>query len=654
MNVSKILSITALLLVCPTIQAARQPSATVSEIARYVYPNNSTKTPASFTYMPDGTSYLQLVDNRRRIVRFDTATGKEIETIFDCSKTRETTIDDISGFKLSENGTRLIVWRDVKPIYRHSFTASHYVFEIKRNILLPLSTEHPRQQVPVISPDGNMVAFVADNNIYLKKLVYNTEVAVTTDGKVNEIINGVADWVYEEEFKSTGSIAWSPDCSTLCYLKYDESKVPLYSLPVYDSYCTPDKRYALYPGSFSYKYPVAGENNSVVTLHSYDIDNRKTKKIAFEDSRIEYIPRIEYAPVGNQLLVATLNREQNRLEVYTVNPKSTVVKSLLVEESKTWIDPATYEEMVLSKDNFVIRSNRSGYSHLYSYHYSGALNRQLTSGDFDVTDYYGTDDRGNIYFQSTANGPLNRVVQRIDAKTGKTTTLSPEKGTSSASFSPSMNFYTLRYSSSSTAPKYTLVKTLGNKEIRTLEDNSAVMAKFRDLPEKEFITVTSDGYTLNAYMIKPKGFDQSRKYPVIMTQYSGPGSQQVVDSWSVDWQYYAAEAGYIVVCVDGRGTGGRGRDFETVTYKNLGYYETIDQTNAAREIARLPYVDGNRIGMTGWSYGGYETLMCIQAENSPFSTAVAIAPVTDWRLYDSIYTERYMSTPAMNETGYNE
>lgn len=642
----------ALFISLPSAMIAGGENPIIKEIAPFVSPMNRTNSPSRPVYMPDGETYLMKGADGRTIVKYSIATGKEIETIFNCNKTRETSIDSFQGFSVSPDGSRLLIYRNYESIYRHSFKAEYFVFEISRNILLPLSKDHNRQQVPVFSNDGNMVAFVADNNIYLRKLIFNTEIPVTTDGKYNEIINGLPDWVYEEEFKATGSIVWSPDNTTLCYLKYNESQVPLYSLPIYDSYCTPDSRYSLYPGSFTYKYPVAGEKNSIVTLHSYDIDTRKTKNIVFEDSKIEYIPRIAYVPEGTQLIVSTLNREQNRLEIYSVNPKSTVVKSILVEESNTWVEPTTYEDMSLEKNNFVIKSNRSGYTHLYSYAYSGALVKQLTSGDFDVTAYYGKDRLGNIYFQSTASGPINRVISKIDYKTGKTIDITEKEGTSNATFSPGLGYYMLSYSNSHTPPVYKLFATAKNKELRILEENREVGERYKNVVKKEFFTINSDGNQLNAYMIKPRGFSESKKYPVIMFQYSGPGSQQVLNNWAIDWMNYAAEQGYIIVCVDGRGTGGRGRDFTTIVYKNLGHYETIDQTNAARHLASLPYVDGNRIGITGWSYGGYETLMCLSAENSPFKAGVSIAPVTSWRLYDSIYTERYMSTPQINNEGY--
>lgn len=655
MNLKSIISFTILTLSAAPVFA--QNSDIVKEIAPYVYPKNSVKRAPAMQFAPDGLTYYALADKGKRIIQYDTATGKEVAVTLDVEKTRETKIPAIEGFSISEDGSRLMVYRNRRMIYRRSFTAEYYLFEIKRNILLPLSTEHPRQQAPIVSPDGKMVAFVADNNIYLKKLIFNTEVAVTTDGKKNEIINGVPDWTYEEEFATNSSMAWSPDCSTLCFIKYNESKVPLYTMEEYYSYCRPVPEHELYPGTMEYKYPVAGFTNSTVSVHSYDIDNRKLKKVEFEDSNIEYIPRIAYRPESDQLIVTTLNREQTRMEVYSVNPKSTVVKSLLVEQdNKGWLIRPAYEEMVLEKDNFIVYSARSGYSHLYSYSYAGAMTAQLTSGDYNITDYYGKDTAGNIYYQSTSAGPLNRVVSMKEAKTGKIIDLTPADATYSARFAPGMKFYALTSSSVQQAPVVKLIENgKKQKELRVLAENSAITEKFRNLPKREFTTFISDGVELNAYIIKPADFNPSRKYPVIMTQYSGPGSQQVLNTWSVDWHNFAALKGYIVVCADARGTGGRDRAFETIVYKNLGHYETIDHVNVARQVAKLPYVDGGKIGMIGWSYGGYETLMSVSyPDNNPFAAAVSIAPVTDWRFYDTIYAERYMLTPEMNPEGYKE
>ncbi len=632
--------------------SAAAPAISVSDVAEYVYPANKYDRPATFTYMPDGESYLMLSDDGQRIIKYETATGKELGVVIDVANTRDTKISDIDGYILSPDGSKLLVYRNMRYIYRRSFTAEYYVYTIYRNILTPLSTNHKTQMSPVFSPDNRMVAFVADNNIYLKKLDFNTEIPVTTDGERNKIINGVPDWTYEEEFYTTCSMTWSHDNSTLCFLKYNETDVPYYSFPLYEGSCNPIERYALYPGEFSYKYPVAGQPNSKVTVHSYDVDNRKLKRIDLKDGMIEYIPRITYSGTGDRLLVTTLNREQNRMEIYSVNPKSTVIKSILVEESPTWISPETYENMTVESNSFVIISGRSGYDHLYRYSYAGDLMKQLTTGDYDVTAYYGTDALGNIYYQSTVSGPLNRVVTRVDLK-GKATVIGKENGTTSAEFSPAMNYFMLSYSNTTTAPRFSLYNSK-LKELRTVVDNESYSRKYANLPAKEFFTFNSDGYTLNGYMIKPIDFSPSRKYPVIMWQYSGPGSQEVRDSWAVDWYYAAARHGFIVVCVDGRGTGGRGRKFQDVVYKRLGYYESIDQVNAARYVAMLPFVDASRIGISGWSFGGYETLMAISQENAPYAAAVAIAPVTSWRYYDTVYTERYMNTPQANDEGYRE
>lgn len=612
------------------------------------------KSPSHLTYMPDGESYLMLSSDRKKILSYETATGKEIGTILDVTHTRETSIDRIGGFSLSPNGKKLLVYESAEPIYRYSVKAAYYVFEISRNILLPLSTNHPTQISPVFSPDARMVAFVSDNNIYLKKLDFNTETAVTTDGAENQIINGIPDWVYQEEFSTICSMIWSPDNTTLVYLKYNETDVPLYTFPLYEGVCPSLSEYALYPGIFSYKYPLPGVTNSKVTLHSFDIDNRKTKDIVFDDPNIEYIPSIQYGgKTDPRVIVTTLNRDQNRMEVYSVNPKSTVIKSLLVEKPDAWVLPESYENLTLLDESFVIFSPRSGYTHLYEYSYNGTLLRSITSGDYDVTDYYGCDVQGNHYYRSTCSGAINRVVSRIDIK-NKITDLSPVEGVSSASFSPALNYFVLSNSTVSHAPVYKLFNSK-LKELRTLEDNAGVTARYASLPVREFFTIPSaaGNLSLEAYMIKPSNFNSSKKYPVILWQYSGPGASQVMNSWSIGWQQYAAvEQGYIVVCVDPRGSAGKGYSFMTSVYKHLGINETADQCAAARYLASLPYVDGNKIGIAGWSFGGYETLMAVSAKNSPFVAGVAVAPVTSWRYYDSIYTERYMLTPQQNSEGY--
>lgn len=657
----------ALLLAGAAIAASMSPAVAavprldVAGIAKYVYPDNRrcnlTETPA---YMPDGETYLLVSDDSKKIVSYNTADGKETGTVLDAASTRESRLTgDIEGFTISPDGSKLLVWTDSEPVYRRSSKARYYIFEIKRNILRPLSKEEDKQQAPIFSPDSRMVAFVVNNNIRIRKWDYDTEVNVTTDGEHGKIINGIPDWTYEEEFSAVCSMAWSPDNTTLCYLRYNEEEVPWYSLPIYKGYCDADDRYALYPGTFTYKYPVAGEKNSTVTLHSYDVDNRKIKDIKLPDSRIEYIPRIGFGGSDSErLIVTTLNRDQNRMEVYSVNPRSTVAKSIIVEETTGgWLNPMTYEEMQLQDNGIMLFSERSGWNHLYLYTYTGQMLRQITSGNFDVTDYYGTDAAGMVYYQAepyTGNpsDALNRALYRLNTKNGKAEALTPETGWASAEFTPSKNYFTLNYSTATTPPVYTL-RNSKNKVLRTLADNAAYAADYAGAPQKEFLTISSDGNELNAYMIKPAGFDPSRRYPVIMWQYSGPGSQEVFNRWAMDWDIYAAQQGFLVVCVDGRGTGGRGTAFRNIVYRQLGKYETIDQLNAARWVASLPYVNPDAIGIAGWSYGGYETLMCATEANGPYAAAVAVAPVTSWRLYDTVYSERFMLTPQQNGPAYD-
>lgn len=627
-----------------------QRSSFVTELAPFTAPANQPSAPEQYSYLPDGTA-LRMTPDSRTIVKVDLRTGKDGDVLLDLGHTRETTIPDMDGFTISPNGEQILLWRETTPVYRRSFTARYYVYEVRSRLLRPLSAEHAVAQSPVFSPDSRMVAFVAGNNIYIKKLDYNTEVAVTRDGVRNSVINGVPDWTYEEEFTTTCSMAWAPDNLTLSYLRYDESDVPMYTFPLYEGSCNPRPEYALYPGSYSYKYPVAGAVNSRVTLHSYDVETRKIKDIALTAPGIEYIPRIGYGDTPERLVVATLNRDQNRIEIFAVNPKSTVVKSIYVEESKAWIAPETYEQLHLGAKSMVVMSTQSGFSQLYEYSYTGSQLRRITDCSADVTDYYGADARGTHYYQIAAPTPLDRTVCAVDIK-GKVTTISKPEGTSAAAFNPAMDMAVMSHSTAVQPPVYTLVSAAG-KALRTIEDNASYAAAHASLPQKEFFTMPGEGgLTFNGYIIKPAGMQAGKKYPVIMSQYSGPGSQSVLNVWKLDWEQYYATQGYIVVCVDGRGTGGRGREFSDVVYRRLGYYETIDQIAAARYAASLPYADASRIGIYGWSFGGYEALMCASADGCPYAAAVAVAPVTDWRYYDTVYAERYMLTPQQNAEGY--
>ena len=619
----------------------------VKEITPYV--NKAEKTPATFQFIDENT-YAMLSEQKTSIDRYDVTSGKKLETIFSVDNTRQTTIQAIEGFEISADMRKILVWNSTEGIYRRSFKARYFVYDCHSRVLEPLSNEFAITQCAMFSPDSRMIAFVHDNNIYLKKLDYNTQVAVTTDGKVGEIINGATDWTYEEEFQTTALMAFSPDNAVLCYVKTNESDVPSYSLPIYQNNCggNADARYK--PLIQEYKYPTPGENNSTVTVHTYELSNRKTKDITFEDKTIEYIPRIDFVPSG-QLFVTTLNRDQNRMEIYSVHPQTTLSTSVFVEKSDAWILPDTYEKLHIVKDGFVVMSARTGWTHLYKYAFNGSLTRTLTQGEYDVTDFYGQDVAGNVYFQGASPSPIDRTVYRTDIK-GVKTSMTQEGGYASATFSADCRYAVLNYSNYTTPPVYTLVNGSG-KHIRQLEDNEDVKHLIRNQATKEFITVPgNNGLQFNAYVIKPADFNPSKRYPVVMYQYSGPGSQSVLNRWDLSWEYYFASKGIVVFCLDGRGTGGRGTEFMYSVYKNLGHFETLDQLTGARWLANQSWVDSSKIGIHGWSYGGYETLMCLQADNSPFTAGVAIAPVTDWRLYDSVYTERYMLTPQQNLENY--
>ncbi len=625
-------------------------SNTVADIARYVYPAN-TPAKASVVYTPDGEGYIERSDDGKRLTLHKLSDGSEVETIFDLTHTRETTLPDFDDFTLSPDGSRILLWRMAEPVYRRSFDAEYYVYEVRSRLLRPLSQQFARQRDPLFSPDSRMVAFVAEGNIYCAKLDYQTEVPVTTGGSPDGILYGACDWTYEEEFGVTSLMSWAPDNLTLCYVASDQTAVPEYTLPIYSGTCDARSEYALSPGILKYRYPVAGQPNSTVSVHSYDVETRKTKRIDLPGNP-HYIPRIAYGPDQNKLMISTLNRDQNHFELFCTNPRSTVSRSVYSSQSNAWIEPIVYESLWLGNDSFAIADDLDGFTRFHRYSYTGTDMGVLTAPDVDATAFYGIDNNGNAFYQAAAPTPLDRTIYRRDRR-GGFSAIGTASGTASAVFSPTMQYMLMSYSNADTPPVYTLNKADG-RSLRTIQDNAAYAARVLPLKgKKEFFSFDSDGNSLNGYIVKPADFDASRRYPVVMTQYSGPGSQSVLHKWSLDWEDYMVTRGFIVVCVDGRGTGGRGTEFRTCVYRRLGLLETADQLNAARHIASLPYVDSSRIGICGWSYGGYETLMAASADGAPFAAAVAIAPVTDWRFYDTVYTERYMLTPQQNQSGYD-
>lgn len=602
----------------------------------------------------DGETYFLLSADGSRIDKINYKTGAVTETVFDASSARNCPVKKWEGFSISSDETKILLFTNSDKIYRHSFEADYYVFEIKRNNMKPVSA-NGAQQAATFSPDGRMVAFVRDNNVYISKLDYGTEVQVTTDGEANSVINGVPDWVYQEEFSTTSSLAWSPDNSMLAFIRWDESGVPLYNMQFYKGACNPEEKCGLYPCTEGYKYPVAGMPVSKTSVISYDVDNRVLKTMDIPGDGNDYVPQIAFSTVADRLMVMKLNRTQNRLQLFAVNPRSRISKLIYTDESKTWINIEDITRMVRYYENFfVIPSEKTGYNHLYAYSYNGSVLRALTSGQWEVTDYYGYDPALKVhYFQSTQDSPLDRTVSKADAK-GAVTKVSEKKGTNKAFFNSTYTYFINNFNDVSTPDQYIIYNNKG-KLVRELQMNEAYAAKYTapGIPRKEFFTVNANGNICNAYIIKPADFNPSRKYPVIMSQYSGPGSQQVLNSWKFDWEQYAASKGYIVVCVDGRGTGGRGKEWQDIVYMQLGKYETADQIAAAAYMASQSYVDPSAIGIFGWSYGGYETLMAMSRPDSRYAAGVAVAPVTDWRYYDAIYTERFMRTPKENEAGYD-
>lgn len=601
----------------------------------------------------NGEYYYQKSTDGSKIFRIAYKNEANETTIFNSEELKGCKITDWDGYEMSNDETKILLHTDTKMIYRYSYIADYYVYDVKSQRITKL-TDEGGEEIATLSPDNQKVAFVKNNNVYIKNLADGTVTTVTTDGEKNKIINGVPDWVYQEEFGILNSLKWSPSSNTLAFIRFDESEVPMYSMPMYEGNCHPNKDYSLYPGSYDYKYPVAGEKNSVVSVMAYDLASSRLQKMNLPITDNDYVPHIDYGTQDDRLMVSTLNRTQNDLHIYAVNPATAQATEVYAEQSTSWIDSKSANDVMYYDTFFVMPSEKSGYMHLYQYAYDGKLIKQLTSGNENVTEFYGYDKARKQFFYQRTNGPLNRMVESVDA-TGKVTALTDGDGTYSAKFNSNFKYY-IRTFSSQRIPNQYAIYNVNGKKVRDLELNREFAEKYTapTVPQREFITVESDGYKLNGYIIKPVDFDPNKKYPVIMQQYSGPGSQQVLNKWSLDWQEYFATQGFIIACVDGRGTGGREKAFQSVVYQKLGKYESIDQIAAAKYMASLPYVDAKHIGIWGWSYGGYEALMAMSTPGSDYAAGVAIAPVTSWKFYDTIYAERYMRTPQENPDGYRD
>lgn len=652
-KLSNTLSIILLSLFCLPLAAQTVQGPSLDEVVEGKY---AAKRMPDWQSMKDGQSYVTLSDDGRQLQRYDYKSGKLLETVIDLEKTRGEKMERIEGYCFNPQENKLLLWQHASPIYRRSFTADYYVYDRLHNSLEKLS-DQGAQRDATFSPDGRMVAFARDNNLYIKKLDFKTEVAVTTDGEKNKIINGTADWLYEEEFSVTRMYQWTADSRYLCFVRFDESQVREYSFSQY--YCgNPDLdscRY--YPGEVRFKYPRAGERNARVSLHAYQVQYRQVTRLPLSLESDDYLPRLYCTRQANQLAVAVMNRLQNELKIYLVNPKSQLNKLLMSERSESYVDPSYLDAVQFTAKDFTFVSERDGYRHLYLYRLNGTLAGQITRGQDELVSYYGRDTLKNVFYWQGVDGrSWQHSVFRTDTK-GKTQRLGQGGGYSSARFNSTYTCFAEDWSTADRPDLCTLRDATNGKQIRVIEDNAALVEGLKQWPhsQKEFFqTTAADGQTpLYGWMMKPQGFDPSKKYPVLLLQYSGPDSQQALDRYKFDWEYFLTENGYAVVCVDGRGTGGRGEAFRKCTYMNLGELECADQRQVALNLSQEPWVDADRIGIWGWSYGGFVSLLALTQSTPVFKAGIAVAPVTDYRYYNTAYTERFMRRPQENAAGYD-
>ena len=616
----------------------------------------------AITPRTDGEHYTQLSDDGKQIRQYSFASGKQDAVLFDVAQINDCPFKKIDGYILSPDEKKILLRTETKKLYRRSYTAVYYIYYIGNKQVERLSDGGP-QECPVFSPNGNLVAFVRENNIFLVKLLYNnSESQVTKDGEAGKILNGKPDWVYEEEFSYNRSLEFSPDNEMLCWTRWDESQVGTFTLQYFAGEAPRYEQYNLYPGLYSYKYHKAGTPNSKVCVQSFDIKSRVIRTLNIPLQETDYVPRIRFTKDANQLAVMVLNRNQTEFNLYMVNPRSGISKLILRDNAKYYIWEKNLNQIRFYDNNFSYLSEKDGYNHLYWYSLNGTLIKQVTKGSYEVSEFYGWDEKsGTFYYRSNEGDPLRTGIYGIDGK-GKTSLLSPQTGTNYALFSANLDYFIDYHSSLKEVPTASLYTNKG-KKIATLLENKALkqsIAELTNLPTTELFSFnTPDGTKLNGWMMKPANFNPSKHYPVILYQYSGPKTQEVTDTWELGFtrtvygfDAYMTTQGYIIVCVDSRGTGGQGADFSGSTYMKLGVLEADDQIATARYLSTLPYIDKGRIGIWGWSFGGTTALMSMLHKDHLFKTGIAIAPVTDWKYYDTAYGERYMRTPQENPDGY--
>ena len=591
--------------------------------------------------MNDGEHYTVL--EKDGIVKYSYKTGKKIETILEAK---------IQDYTFSHDESKVLVLNEQQPIYRHSFLGKYHVVNLSKNGKTTALNNGNWIQEPKFSPDGRFVAFISGNNLYYQDLSSEKITQITFDGEKNKIINGLADWVYEEEFGHADMYQWAKNSESLVFVKFDESQVKEMNMQVFNG--------NLYPQDFRFKYPKAGEENSKVSVYAYDLKLNKSTQINLANFETYYIPQVFQTSLPNEIAIATSNRHQNKLEIIKINTKNYSTKKILTETDAAWIETDNLSLEFLEDNSFLWASERDGFRHFYWYTPDGKLKKQITKGNWEITDYYGFSPKNSeILVQTTEKGSTNRVVSKINIKTGKKQIVSELNGTNNADFSKSFQYFINTHSSAEQPNTYTL-RDFNGKTLRELQNNNSALKKLQSdgFVAKEFFQIPNkNGDQMNAWMIKPKDFSPNKKYPVLMFQYSGPGSQQVSNAWdgrNTLWFNLLAQKGYIVLCVDGRGTGYRGTKYKKATYKNLGKYEIEDQIAAAQWIGSQSFVDAGRIGIFGWSFGGYMASLAMTKGADVFKVGIAVAPVTTWRYYDTIYTERYLQTPQENPQGYDE
>ncbi|MFV0554492.1 MAG: S9 family peptidase [Mangrovibacterium sp.] len=611
---------------------------------------------SGFHSLQDGESYCQKEGNK--IVAYSYKTGKQTRVVFDLDEVKDAPIKNFGSYQFSPDEKMILLTTEVEYIYRRTFKANYYLWNPNLRELTPLS-EKGKQQAASFSPNGERIAFARDNNLFIKSLKFGTENQVTTDGKWNEIINGIPDWVYEEEFAMNQAYAWSPDSKFLAYVKFDESAVKTFNMQMFQGLAPTMKNNELYPSNYSFKYPKAGETNSITSVYCYELKTKANIRCDVGEETDQYIPRLNWTDDAADLLIMRMNRRQDQLDILSANPYTGESRPFIVENNQRYVAESFLDDFHVLPGNkyFVLISERDGYSHLYLYNRRGLLVRQITSGDFDVTTFYGYDAKRSIfYYQAAKENAMQRELYYISLDGKKSGKLSTQVGTNDAQFSHGYNYYINRFTNINT-PTITALYNYKGKEVRVLEDNAKLketLAEYR-IPQKEFFQFTTEeGISLNGWMIKPNDFDPNKEYPLLMTQYSGPNSQQVLDRFGVDWYNYMAQEGFVVACIDPRGTGARGEEFRKCTYLQLGRYESDDQLAAAKYLGSQTYIDADRMAIWGWSFGGFMSLLCLEKGDHVFRAGVSVAPVTHWKYYDSVYTERYMRTPQMNPNGYDD